>query len=463
MTYKNYDLAIIGAGPGGYTAAIRAAQLGFKVALIEKSHVGGVCLNQGCIPTKALLSCSDNLDLIKKASFFGISIESFSFDLTKMIERKDSIVQNLRSSLKNLILSNKVDIIEGSANFIDQNTIHVQDQDISAKNIIIATGSYINQLPNIQMDHENVFDSTSILNLKKLPKSIAIVGGGYIGCEFASFFARLNVKVTIIESMEAILFQYTKSISDFLSRSFKNNGIDIKTKAKILNLEKNNDGIKIKLDTNEEIDAQIALIAVGRRPNTQDLNLEKINIKTGKSKEIVVDEKMRTSIPNIYAIGDVVGKYMLAHTASHEAIVAVDTIAGIENTMSYSAVPFVIFTKPEIASVGISEEKAKELNIDADIGKFPFSALGKSFALNEREGWVKVIFDKKTKLILGAESTGYASSILIAQMALAITNRLTAESIIKTIHAHPTLPESWHEAALISQNRPINFPPNLKI
>jgi len=460
MAEKNYDIAIIGAGPGGYTSAIRAAQLKLKVALIEKLFVGGVCLNAGCIPTKAILSSADTLDIIKKSSVFGISVENISFDLGKIIDRKDKIVQNLRSSLKNLLLANKIDIIEGEAKFLSKNTLQVKNDNIKAKNIIIATGSHPIEIENIKIDSQFIHDSTSILNLKKLPKSMTIIGGGYIGCEFASFYARLGVKTTIIEAFPSILFSLDSDVSSLLTKSFKAHGIDIKTNIKVTNIEKTSDGTKVILENKEEIRSDMVLVAIGRRANSNNLNLEKIDVKIGKHKEIIVNEKMQTSSPNIYAIGDVTGKWMLAHSASHEALVAVDTIAKIENKMSYFAVPAIVFTKPEIASVGMLKKEAKEKNIDIEIAKFPFIALGKAHALSEKEGYVQVIIEKKSKKIIGAIAIGNSASVLIAEMGLAITNKLTADAIINTIHAHPTLAESWAEAVFISQHRPLNFYPN---
>lgn len=459
MAEKSYDIAIIGAGPGGYTAAIRASQLNFKVALIEKNYVGGVCLNVGCIPTKAILSSVDALDIIKKSSTFGLSVENISFDLEKIIDRKDKIVQTIRASLKNLIISNKIDIIEGEAKFLSKDSIQVRDDTIKAKNIIIATGSYPIELADIKIDRVKIHDSNSILNLKKLPKSLAIIGGGYIGCEFASFYARLGVKVTIIEALPSILFSHGNEISSLLIKSFISLGIDIRANTKVKGIENLSNSIKIKMENSPDIEAEIVLVGVGRRANTNNLNLEKINLQLGKHQEIIVDEKMRTSVPNIYAIGDVTGEWMLAHTASHEALVAVDTIANIENKMEYFAVPAIVFTKPEIATVGLTVDKAKEKNIEIETAKFPFTALGKAHASSEKEGFVQVVVDKKSKQIIGASAIGPSASVLIAEMALAITNKLDVNAIMNTIHAHPTLPESWLEAVYISQNRPINFLP----
>ncbi|NGX44593.1 MAG: Dihydrolipoyl dehydrogenase [Candidatus Anoxychlamydiales bacterium] len=466
MSDKNFDLAIIGGGPGGYSAAIRSAQMGKKVALIEKQFLGGVCLNVGCIPTKALLSSTDALDIIKKADTFAIHVEKVSFTLEGMIERKDNIVRDLRKGLEGLLLSNKIQIIKGKGKFLSKNEIEITGQaneKISAENIIIATGSYPTEIPNIKVDHKKIYNSNSLLCLKKQPKSMVIIGGGYIGCEFASFYTRLGVKVTIIEALPSILYSHGKDLAKLLSGSFKAEGVDLKAATKVLKCEETADGIEVYLDNNEVIKSEIALLAVGRKPLTQDLNLDALNIQMGKQGEIIVDDQMRTSSPNIFAIGDVIGKWMLAHTAVHEALVAVDTIHGIESKMDFSAVPAVIFTKPEIAIVGLTPDKAKEKNMDVEIAKFPFTALGKAHALSEKKGFVDVVIDKKTKIILGAQAIGPSASILIAEMGLAITNKITANAVIDTIHAHPTLPESWQEALLITLNRPLNFPPNLKL
>ncbi|NGX48713.1 MAG: hypothetical protein K940chlam5_00303, partial [Candidatus Anoxychlamydiales bacterium] len=382
-----------------------------------------------------------------------------------MIERKDKIVQDLRKGLEGLLQSNKIQIIKGKAKFLSKNEIEITgaNEKITAENIIIATGSYPTEIPNIKVDHKKIYNSNSLLCLKKQPKSMVIIGGGYIGCEFASFYVRLGVKVTIIEALPSILYSHGEDLAKLLSGSFKAEGIDLKVGVKVLKCEETADGIEVHLDNNEIIKSEIALLAIGRKPLTQDLNLEALNIQMGKHNEIIVDDQMRTSSPNIYAVGDVIGKWMLAHTAVHEALVAVDTIHGIENKMDFSAVPAVIFTKPEIAIVGLTPEQAKEKNMDVDIAKFPFTALGKAHALSEKKGFVDVIICKKTKTILGAQAIGPSASVLIAEMGLAITNKLTAKAVIDTIHAHPTLPESWQEALLIALNRPLNFPPNLKL
>jgi dihydrolipoyl dehydrogenase len=466
MDRKNFDVAIIGSGPGGYTAAIRATQLGLKTALIEKRYLGGVCLNVGCIPTKAILTSADVLDVIKRSEEFGLSLKDISFDIEKIIERKDKIVTSLRNSLKGLLLANKIEIIEGNAKFLSKNEIEISGQTnvlIEAKNVVIATGSYPTEIESVVVDHKKVFNSNSILSLKTLPKSLTIVGGGYIGCEFASFYARLGVKVTIIEALPSILYTHGKEIANLLSSSFKKQNIDLKTNLKVKKSEITDSLVKVYLNNSEVIESEIALVAIGRRPFTKDLNLQKADVAMGKHGEIIVDKKQKTNQDNIYAIGDVIGKWMLAHTASHEALVAIDNIKGLDNNMDFSAVPAIIFAKPEIATVGLSPESAKEQNMDVDIAKFPYSALGKAHALSEKQGFVLVIVDKKSKIILGAQAIGASASVLIAEMGLAITNKLKAKNVMETMHAHPTLAESWLEAISISQNRPINFFPNMKL
>jgi dihydrolipoamide dehydrogenase len=465
MDTKEFDLVIIGSGPGGYSAAIKASQNNLKVALIEKKIIGGVCLNVGCIPTKAILTSADVFTKLKKANEYGINAENISFDMGKIISRKDKIVDDLRNGLSFLLKSNKITIFSAEASFINENEVQLKGKDnlyIKAKNFIIATGSIPSELLSVKTDHKKIFNSNSILTLKTPLKSLTIIGGGYIGCEFASFYARLGCKVTIIEAASSLICSHSLDASKLLEKTFTNQNIDILVNEMVDTANIENDDVKIILKSKKEIVSQACLVAIGRTPNTLNLNLEKANVSI-KNKAIDVNDKMQTSNPNIYAIGDVTGNWMLAHVASHEAIVAVDNILNKENKMDYSAIPSIIFTKPEIASVGMSLEKAKKNNIEVDIGKFPFSALGKAHALSEKDGFVEVIADKKTKVILGAVVIGEAASVLIAEITLAINNKLKAQDIIDTIHAHPTIAEAFPEALLISQNTPLNFPPNIKI
>jgi dihydrolipoamide dehydrogenase len=464
METQEFDLAVIGSGPGGYIAAIKAAQNNLKVALIEKRFIGGVCLNVGCIPTKAILTSADVYSKLKKASEYGINAENISFDMEKIISRKNKIVSDLRNGVSFLLKANKITVFSGEASFLSENEIEVKGKDnlnIKAKNFIIATGSIPSELENAKVDHRKIYNSNSILDVKENLKSLTIIGGGYIGCEFASFFSRLGCKVTIIEAMDSLIFSHSKDASIALTKAFKNQNIDILTNEIVDRAVIENNEVKVILKSKKEVISDACLVAIGRDPNILNLNLEKANVKLNK-KAIEVNGQMKTSNPNIYAIGDVIGTWMLAHVASHEAIVAVENILNMKSHMKYDAIPSVIFTKPEIASVGLSMEKAKENNIEVDIGKFPFSALGKAHALSEKDGFVEVIVDKKSKVIIGAVVIGEGASLLIAEITLAVNNKLKVENIIDTIHTHPTIPEAFSEAVLLSQNIPLNFPPSIK-
>ncbi len=460
-----FDVAIIGAGPGGYVAAIKASQNGKRVCLIERNYLGGSCLNVGCIPTKTLLSNAGVVTKIKHAADYGIATGPMTFDYGKMKLRKDGVIEKIRKSLEGLILSNKITILRGSAEFLSPKEIKIKGQDntiILADQAIIATGSEPLDIPAFPCDHQRILNSTSILELTELPKTLAIIGGGYIGCEFASLFAELGVKVTLLEALPMIVQAQGKGISEALTRAFVKQGIDVQTGVFVETIEKTNHGLHVKLKDKPGISCDMALVAVGRRIVTDHLGLDKAGVKVGERGMILVNEKMETNVPGIYAIGDVTGKFMLAHVASHQGIIAASNVIGQEATMHYNAVPAVIFTLPEIASVGMTLEQALAAGYPATAGKFPFMALGKSIASMETEGFAEVVTDKKTKQILGAQVVGYEASALIAEMTLAIANELTVDCLADTIHAHPTVAEAWLEAALIANETPIHFPPKLK-
>ncbi|NGX50301.1 MAG: Dihydrolipoyl dehydrogenase [Chlamydiae bacterium] len=459
---QNFDLAVIGAGPGGYVAAIKAAQLGKKVALIEKNYLGGTCLNVGCIPSKALLSNAAILKKMKKAEEYGISVDKISFDYSKMSRRKDQVVEKIRKSLGGLIRSNKITIFMGTAKFESPKELKVLGEDngwIHAEKIIIATGSHPIDIPAFPCDHKRILNSTSALELKELPKSIAIIGGGYIGCEFASLFAELGVKVTIIEALPAIVQAQGREISLALTSAFKKAAIEIRVGISVESIEERGSGLSVNLSGGEKIEVERALVAVGRGLSSEGLCLEKAGLKVGPKGAIEVNEKMETHVPGIYAIGDITAISMLAHVASHQGLVAAANAAGHEAVIDYHAIPSVIFTHPEIASVGLTAEMAEERGIDFTVGTFPFQALGKSIATIETEGFAQVLADRKTGEIIGAHVVGHDASSLIAEMSLAINNELTLDCIIDTIHAHPTVPEAWLEAALLANGTPIHFPP----
>ncbi len=462
---KYYDVIVIGAGPGGYVAAIKASQTGKKVALIEKGDVGGTCLNVGCIPTKTLIANATALQTIQHASDFGINIGSISIDFAKMKERKDGVISKMRKSLEGLIQSNQIEIIRGHATFVAPFELKVKGENnliIHGEKIIIASGSEPVDVAAFPCDHEKIFNSTSILGVTTLPKTLAVIGGGYIGCEFASLYAELGVKVIVLEALSAIVVTQGKAISDTLTAAFKKKGIDVQTGVMVEGIDRQGNGVSIRLKDKSPVTADAVLVAIGRKVVSKDLGLEAAGVLTSERGSILVNEKMETNVPGIYAIGDVTGLVMLAHVASHQGIVAAVNATGGVAEMHYDAVPAVIFTHPEIASVGLTLEQAQEKGYSAAIGKFPFMALGKAVASMETEGFAQVIIDQKSGQILGAQVVGHDAASLIAEMALAMANELTVDCLVDTIHAHPTLPEAWLEAGLMAQNTPIHFPPKVK-
>ncbi len=459
---KHFDTAIIGAGPGGYVAAIRLAQNGKTVCLIEKEFLGGTCLNVGCIPTKTLIAGAQLMHKLNMAGQYGINVGSVSVDFQKMKSRKDGVVEQIRKSLGGLLQANKITIKEGTAEFISPREIKITGKDpgmVQFDSAIIATGSQPLDIPAFPCDHKKVLNSTSILELSALPKSLAIIGGGYIGCEFASLYAELGVKVTILEALPAILSLQGKTIGDALTASYKKKGVDVRTGLFVEGIDSTSSGVSVRLKDQPPLTADLALVAVGRKISSSGLGVEKAGVILGDKGAIPVTEKMETNVPGIYAIGDVTGRFLLAHVASHQGIVAADNILGKSAKMHYNAVPAVIFTLPEIATVGMTFEEAKEKGFDATTGRFPFQALGKSIATMDTEGFAEVISDKRTGQILGAQVIGHEASTLIAEMALAIANELTIDCVTDTVHAHPTVAEAWLESALLAEGTPIHFPP----
>lgn len=465
MEKEQFDVAVIGSGPGGYVAAIKAAQSNKRVCLIEKGELGGTCLNVGCIPTKSLLAHSGLVKMIKRAGDFGVKTGEVSFDYAHMKGSKDKVVAKLRQGIGGLLQANKVTVFKGQASFASANEIKVKGEKnvmVHAGKIIIATGSEPFDMKAFPCDHKKILNSSSILEMTKLPKTLAIIGGGYIGCEFATLYSELGVKVIILEALESIILLQGKELADALTRSFTGKGIDVRTNVFVESIDTSGTGVKIHVKGGSAVDADMALVSVGRKIFTEGLELERAGVQVSEKGEVLVNEKMETNIPGIFAIGDATGKYLLAHVASHQGIVAAVNATGGEANMHYNAVPAVIFTHPEIATVGMSLEEAKKAGFDAIVGKFPFQALGKSQAALDTEGFAQVVADKKTGLILGAQVMGHEASSLIAEMALAIANELTLECVSDTIHAHPTLPEAWMEAALSAQEMPIHFPPRIK-
>lgn len=464
LVSSSFDIAILGGGPGGYVAAIKAAAVGLKVALIESRAVGGTCLHVGCIPTKTLLASASVLRSVQQAHLFGINVQNISWDYKKIYERKNSVVTKIHESLQGLLSSySNITTFHGFGSFISPREIKIKKNEetgeiIFAKSTIIATGSSPIDLPFASCDHERIFNSTSILGISKLPKSMIIIGGGYIGCEFATLFTLLGVKITLVEALDSIISQQGKILSRELTDAMKKHGTKILTNAVVQSINPRGEHLVTTLTSGEKITTDIALVAVGRSVNTHNLGLQSIALSVNNRGYIDTNDRMETNVANIFAIGDVTGKSMLAHVASHQGIVAATNISGGETRIHYNAIPAVIFTHPEIAMVGLTEEQAIKEGYTVITGKFPFAALGKSQAISETAGFSLIVADAKTRQVLGAQIIGAQASSLIAEMTLAIANELTLECIADTIHAHPTLPEAIFESSLLALGTPLHLP-----
>jgi dihydrolipoamide dehydrogenase len=460
------DIAIIGGGPGGYVAAIQGAMLGAKVALIEKECVGGTCLNWGCIPTKALVRSSEVFKNIKEAEEYGLYAENVSADMKKVVDRKNGIVQELTGGIEYLLEKHNITLVRGNGKITDKDTVFVlgkkMETTVKAKNIIIASGSKTANIPIPGVDLPKVITSKEALDLDKLPKKLVIVGGGVIGMEFAFMFNNFGVEVSVVEFFDSVLNMLDCDVREEITDIAQERGIKIYAGAKVQEIHNTQDGeyiVSFKKDEQTKyISTEMVLMAVGRTPVTEELGIEEIGIEQNEKKRgIKVNERLQTSIPNIYAIGDVTNKVQLAHVASHQGIIAVKNIMGQDCTMNYDVIPGAIFTDPEIASVGISEKAAKEKGLDVVIGKFPLAANGKALTMGEKRGFVKLIKEKESGKIIGGSIIGPHATDLIAEVALAVQNGLTAENIIETIHAHPTTAEAIHEAALSAEGGAIHF------
>ena len=442
-----YDLAIIGSGPGGYVAAIYASRHKLKTCIIERDLIGGTCLNRGCIPTKSLLNSASLVSAIKGSALHGIDVTGYKIDFGKMVARKNEVVTRLRSGIETLLRGNKVDLIRGNAAVIGPNEIKVDGKDsISAKNIIIACGSTAAELANIKIDESDVLSSDGILDLKTIPSSLAVIGGGVVGCEFAGLFNLLGSKVTIVEFTDRLVPTQSREASKKLESSFKKRAIDVRTSCSAESVVKSSGGLKLSLSGGKTIEAEKVLVSVGRKANTDSLGgLKSLGIGIEKG-QIVVDEYLRTALKNIYAIGDCVKGPLLAHKASYDAFIAIDNISGKMRRCDYSNVPSCIWTEPEIASVGLTEEEAKAKYPNAKVAKFPYIGSGKAYLLGKTEGFAKVIGDDKGN-ILGVEIFGEGACELIAEAVLAKTANVGIEEWSRAVHAHPTLSEILQETA----------------
>jgi dihydrolipoamide dehydrogenase len=451
----NYDVIVIGSGPGGYVAAIRASQLGLKTAIVEKESLGGVCLNWGCIPTKALLKSAQVFEYIKHAKEYGINVSESSHDFGAVINRSRGVADGMSKGIAFLMKKNKIDVIMGTGKLAGAGKVEVADaagakKVYDAKQIILATGTRSRELPNIKIDGKKVIGYREAMTLPSQPKSMVVMGSGAIGCEFAYFYNAMGTKVTIVEFMPNILPIEDEDVSKEVAKSFKKSGIDIMTDASVESVDTSGNGCKVKVKTKTgiiEIDADIVLSAVGVQTNLENLGLETVGVKTDKGK-VLVDDFYATNVKGVYAIGDIVKGPALAHVASAEGIICVEKIAGHHpEPLNYNNIPGCTYCLPEVASVGMTEKAAKEAGYQLKIGKFPFSASGKASAAGAKEGFVKVIFDAKYGEFLGAHMVGTNVTEMIAEVVVARKLETTGMEIIKSVHPHPTMSEAIMEAA----------------
>lgn len=456
------DTIVIGAGPGGYVAAIRAAQLGQKVTIVEKNNVGGVCLNVGCIPSKALISAGHRYHETQHSTDMGISVETAVLDFSKTQAWKDSVVKKLTGGVTALLKGNKVDIVKGEAYFMDENSLRVitenSSQTYEFKHAIIATGSSPIEIPSIKFSNR-ILDSTGALNLTEVPKKIVVIGGGYIGVELGGAYANLGSEVTILEGGEDILLGFEKDMRALVKRNFKKKNVTILTKAKAQSVSETNDQVTLTYEKDGEtktINADYVFVMVGRRPNTSDLGLEQLNIELNEDGTIKTDKQCRTNVKNIFAIGDITDGLKLAHKASYEGKIAAEVIANEPAEIDYLAIPAVCFSDPELATVGYTEKEAIDAGFEVKVSKFPFGANGRALSLNATDGFIKLVTRSSDGLILGAQIAGANASDLIGELGLAIEAGMTAEDIALTIHAHPTLGETIMEAAEVAIGMPIH-------
>lgn len=450
----DFDIIVLGSGPGGYVAAIRASQLGLKTAIIEKENLGGICLNWGCIPTKALLKSAQVYDYIKNANDFGINIEKANPDFPNIIQRSRNVADNMSKGINFLMKKNKISVIYGHGTLIDKNKIEVIGQNNSSetytgKNIIIATGARSRQLPNIKQDGKHIIGYREAMNLKEKPESIIIVGSGAIGVEFAYFYNAIGTKVTIVEYQSSIVPNEDRDISKELEKIFKKNGIEILTETSVDKVLIEQQSVHVEINRKnkkESLKATKLLSAVGIISNIENIGLESLNIATSEGK-ITVNEYYETNLPNHFAIGDVVSGPSLAHVASAEAIICVEKIAGHNpEPLNYNNIPGCTYCSPEIASVGMTEKEAVNNGFDIKVGKFPFSASGKASASGKKEGFVKMIYDAKYGELLGAHMIGFNVTEMIAEIVAARKLETTGHEILKTVHPHPTMSEAVMEA-----------------
>lgn len=460
---KEADVVVIGGGPGGYVCAIRAGQLGLKTILVEKDQLGGVCIAYGCIPSKALISMTKLYERAKEGAAFGIVVDGIRVDLPALQRWKAGVVTQLETGIATLCRGNKVEVVRGEAELVSPTQVRVKTaqgvEEIATKSLVIATGSRAITLPGLEFDGQVVLSSTEALALESVPETMLVIGGGYIGLEICGIYQKLGTKVTVVELTDQLLPGTEPDLVRLVQRNLEKRGARILLKSRVLSLQKGPKGAKAKLSTPEgetDVEADIVLVSVGRGPRTDGMKLSEMGVKTDPKGYIVTDEQMMTNVPGVYAIGDVRGQPLLAHKASKEGIVAAEVIAGKASAADWKSVPWAIFTDPEIAGVGLTERAATEAGMQVKRSRFSFAALGRALASGEAEGFVRIVSDASSGLVLGVQIVGADASNLISEAGLAIEMGATVEDLALTMHPHPTLPEAVMEAAESAAGRPIH-------
>ena len=453
---SGYDLVVLGGGPAGYPAAIRAAQLGASVCLVEEDRLGGVCLNRGCIPTKTLHGLAHLIELAATGKGSGVS-GRISVDVAALMAHKNNVVDSLVGGVRKILKGSRIDIVEGRGRLVSPGEVEVEGHGkVSGRSVIVATGSSEIELPGMEFDGRTVLSSTDLLDIGRIPESMIVVGGGVIGCEFASVFNAFGTNVTIVEMLPSIIATEDIHITRFLQTYLKKKGITLHLGAKVSSLEKTGGGVKALLESGEEINAEIALVSVGRRPNTAGIGLEEAGVEVSKA-GITVDGGMRTNVDGVFAAGDVIGGYLLAHVATREGVVAAANALGKGAEIDYSAVPTTIYTLPEVSRVGLTEQEAKDKGIEIAAGRFPFAANGKAKGLREEEGFVKWVASKEDGRLLGLHIIGPQATELLPAGIVALGRKLTAHDFADSIFPHPTLSEALAEAAEAIEGKAIHI------
>lgn len=460
MAQSTADVVVLGAGPAGYVCAIRLAQLGKKVTVIDRAEVGGVCLNRGCIPSKALIHAGSLFEKMKHAREIGIEVTGAKIHLAELMKWKDGVVKKLTGGVSQLLKANGCEFLAGEAKFTGPRSLEVKNakgtEQVSFNQCVIATGSRPSELKGFAVDQDRVIDSTGALQQTKIPESMLCIGGGYIGLELGSFYAKVGTRVTVVEAGPQLLGIVDPDLTRVVQKRLEKMGVKVLTGASVLSCRPGSKGVEVLVNGEKQVFDKV-LVTIGRTPNTENLGLEKAGLKTDAKGFLSVDAQRRTSVPSIFAIGDVAGQPLLAHKGSKEGIVAAEAIAGKKTAFDVRAMPAVIFTDPEIATVGLTEAEARAQGIDVSVGVFPFAANGRALSVNEPEGLVKMIGDRKTGRLLGVHIAGAEASNLISEAALALEMGAMVEDLAATVHPHPTLPETLMEAAEATMGHAIHI------